>query len=362
MSTFAAAAERTVYFGTYTGGKSQGIYTAKFDDATGGLGEPKLLAKVENPSYIVFHPNGKVLYSVAEVDNHAGVKGHGGIAVLTKNTAGEWNVVATKTTAGAHPCHVSIDKDAKLLLVSNYTGGSLTAYKLDDAGMIVGEGAVSKHTGSSVNPNRQKEPHVHSARITLDGGWALVSDLGVDKIFAYKLDPKAQTVEKTEGGVVAPGSGPRHTAMHPDGKTVFVINEMPCTLTAFDFVAKTGKLTEKQTLSTLPADEKFQGKFSTAEVVVHPNGKFVYGSNRGHDTIAVFAIDDAGKLTLIQNQSTLGKTPRNFALDPSGKWLLCANQDSDDVHVFAVDQSTGKLSPAGKSIVVGKPVCVVFAE
>lgn len=357
-----SAAEIPVYFGTYTGGKSQGIYVSTFDDATGKLSEPKLAAELKNPSYLALHPNGKTLYSVAELDEFKGQKKTGGIASFKRNADQTLEQIDSDVTRGAAPCHVSVDATGKLVLAANYTGGSLTAFAIGDNGGLEKEAAFFQHAGSSVNPQRQKEPHVHNARITPNNKFACVCDLGQDKVFIYKLDPAAGTVTLHGEAKLAPGSGPRHIAFAPSGKTAYVINEMPCTLTVFTLDQDVGTLTERQEVSTLPKEDPFKGSYSTAEVVAHPNGKFVYGSNRGHDTIAVFAVGDDGNLTLVQNQPSGGKTPRNFAIDPSGKWLISANQDSDKVVVMSIDLSTGKLTPTDSMITVGKPVCVVFAK
>lgn len=356
------AAEIPVYFGTYTGGKSQGIYVSTFDDATGKLSEPKLAAELKNPSYVALHPNGKTLYSVAELDEFKAQKKTGGLASFKRNADNTLEQLDSDVTRGAAPCHVSVDATGKLVLAANYTGGSLTAFAIGDNGGLAKEAAFFQHTGSSVNPSRQKEPHVHNARITPNNKFAMVCDLGLDKVLIYKLDPAAATVTAHGETKVKPGNGPRHIAFSPDAKTAYVINEMPCTLTVFTLDQEAGTLTERQEVSTLPKEDPFKGSYSTAEVVAHPNGKFVYGSNRGHDTIAVFAVGGDGNLTLVQNLPSGGKTPRNFAIDPSGKWLISANQDSDKVVVMSIDQTTGKLTATDSAITVGKPVCVLFAK
>ncbi len=362
MSSATSAAEYSVYFGTYTGGKSQGIYVSTFDDATGKLGEPKLAAEVKNPSFLALHLNGKTLYAVAEVDEFKSQMKSGGILSFNRKPDQTLEPIDADSTRGAAPCHVSIDATGKLALVANYTGGSLIAFNIGDKGELAKEAAFFQHTGSSVNPQRQKEPHVHNARITPNNKFAMVCDLGQDKVFIYKLDPAAGSVTLHGETKLAPGSGPRHIAFAPDAKTAYVISEMLCTLTVFTLDQDAGTLNERQTVSTLPKGFTPKPAFSTAEVVAHPNGKFVYGSNRGHNTIAVYSVGDDGNLTLVQHQPSGGKTPRNFAIDPSGKWLISANQDSDKVVVMAIDQTTGKLTATDSAITVGKPVCVVFAK
>jgi 6-phosphogluconolactonase len=224
-------------------------------------------------------------------------------------------------------------------------------------------GSVVQHTGSSVNAARQKAPHAHGIYVSPDNRFALVPDLGLDRVLVYRLDAAKATLTAHEpaGAALPPGSGPRHLTFSPDGKFVYVINELLCTMAVFKWDAAKGTLSDVQSVSTLPADEAFKPAYSTAEVFAHPSGKFLYGSNRGHHSIAVFSIDRAsGKLTPLQHQSTLGKTPRNFALDPTGTWLLAENQDSGTVAIFRIDASTGKLTPTGPLLEVPFPVSAVF--
>jgi len=221
--------------------------------------------------------------------------------------------------------------------------------------------AFEQHQGSSANPQRQEGPHAHEFVLDADNHFAFSPDLGLDKILIYKYDAAKGTITANDPpyATVAPGSGPRHLSFHPNGRWAYVINEILSTVTAFHYDSKKGALTEFQTVSTLPAD--FTGESSTAEIEVSPNGKFLYGSNRGHNSIAIFSIDPAsGKLTLIGHQSTQGKTPRNFAIDPTGTYLLAANQDSDNVVVFRMDSETGKLTPTGNEIQVSMPVCIAM--
>jgi 6-phosphogluconolactonase len=233
---------------------------------------------------------------------------------------------------------------------------------IDEEGRLEPPSSTIQHTGSSVNPNRQKEPHAHSINLDPAGRFAFAADLGVDKIFIYKFDAAKGTLTPNDppSAAVEPGSGPRHFAFHPSGKFTYVINEITLTVTAFSYDSARGVLTPIETVSTLPPDAKGQG-FSTAEVVAHPSGKFLYGSNRGHDTIAAFAVDQkTGKLTRIENEPTQGKTPRNFAIDPTGRWLLAENQGSDTIVVFTINQETGELDASGVKVDVPSPVCVRF--
>jgi 6-phosphogluconolactonase len=358
-STLLSAAEHTVYFGTYTGEQSRGIYRSQFDDQTGKLTEPKLAAEITNPTFLALHPTHPVLYAVAEVADFK-VKGQGGLVAFTREPNGQLQKLNEASTRGPGPCHVSVNQAGNMVLATNYSGGSVIAYQLQADGKLGNEAAFFQHTGSSVNPQRQKEPHAHCIRLSPNQRWAIAADLGIDQILIYDLDAKNTTLKQHGTAKLAPGSGPRHIAFAPSGKYLYVLNELLCTLTVFAWDEATGQAQELQTTTTLPVE---LGKgMSTAEIVVHPSGKFLYASNRGHNTIAVFSIAADGRVTLQQNQDTQGKTPRNFNLDPTGRWLLAANQDSSTVHVFTIDQTSGKLTLTPESIKVGKPVCVLFAK
>lgn len=355
------ADEYWTYFGTYTGAKSKGIYAAKFDSRTGKFGAPQLAAEIANPTFLAVHPNGKWLYAIAEVGNFGGKKS-GGIAAYSID-AGSGKLIALNTQAsgGAGPCHVFVDSTGKCVLAANYGGGSVIAVPLKADGSLAEPGSFIQHNGSSVNKGRQEGPHGHCIITDPGNRFALACDLGLDKVLIYKLDPPMGELRPNDPafGSTAPGAGPRHIAFHPNGKFAFVINELDCTMTTFAWDGKRGALTAVDSVSTLPGER--QKSFSTAEVQVHPSGKFVYGSNRGHDSIAVFTVAaDSGKLARVQNESTQGKTPRHFTLDPTGKFLIAENQGSDNAFVFSVDQGSGKLTPTGEKIEVGAPVCAVF--
>jgi 6-phosphogluconolactonase len=258
---------------------------------------------------------------------------------------------------------VIVDRQGRNVLVANYGGGSVAVLPIGADGRLQAPSSVVQHTGSSVDPNRQKEPHAHSINVDADNRFAYAADLGLDKILIYRFDVAKGTLTPNDPpfAQVEPGSGPRHFAFHPQGRFAYVINEMRCTVTAFAHDAARGGLSAIQTISTLPQGQSVQKGFSTAEVQVHPSGRFLYGSNRGHDTIAVFAIDEkTGRLTPVHHEPTQGSTPRNFGIDPAGRFLLAANQRSDTVVVFRIDAATGRLAPAGHRIEVGAPVCVKF--
>ncbi len=359
----AAAKSFHVYFGTYTGPKSKGIYVSKLDASTGRLQEPRVAAETKSPSFLAVHPNGRVLYAVGEINDFDG-KPAGGVSAFAIDAAsGNLTLLNQQTSGGAGPCHLSVDQSGKCVVVANYGGGSVETIAVLPDGKLGKVGSLIQHKGSSVNPSRQKEPHAHSINLSPDNRFAFAADLGLDKVLIYKLDAASATLMPNDppAASVAPGSGPRHFAFHPGGRFAYVINEMTCTMTAFSYDAKRGELKEVQTLSTLPPGESMKSGYSTAEVVAHPGGKFLFGSNRGHDTIVVFAVDTTtGKLTHVQNQSTLGKTPRNFAVDPTGAWLLAENQGSGTVAVFRIDAQSGKLTHTGQTLDVPTPVCARF--
>ncbi len=351
-----------VYIGTYTGAQSKGIYVAHFDSGTGRLTLPRLAAITPSPSFLALGPGGRVLYAVGETAN-LGDKRVGAVSAFkVEARTGRLTLLNQQFSGGAGPCHLAVDHTGKCLLVANYGDGSIAAVPIQADGSLGEPATVIQHKGSSVNQARQAGPHAHFIVPDPANRFALACDLGLDQVLVYRLSPGKCLLSANDPpfAAVKPGSGPRHLAFHPSGRYVFLLNEMSATMVAFAYDAERGALKELQTVSALP--EGFTGQKSGAEVQVHPSGKFVYGSNRGHDSIAVFGFDAAsGKLTFLECQSTEGKTPRHFAFDPSGQWLLAENQDSDSIVVFRVDAKTGRLSPTAQSVPVGAPVCAVFA-
>lgn len=357
------ADEFLVYFGTYTGKKSKGIYAARLNTATGKLGDVDLVAETPSPSFLAIHPNRRYLYAANEVSQYEGKETGSVTAFAIDAKSGRLTQMDQEASGGTAPCHLVVDRTGQAVLVANYGGGSVAVLPVAKDGRMSPASARIQHTGSSVNPARQKEPHAHSINLDAANRFAVAADLGLDKLLVYRFNPEAGTLVPNQPpfAMVRPGSGPRHFAFHPKADRAYVINEITCTVTAFRYVPRTGELFEEQTLSTLPKDEKMSPAYSTAEVQVHPSGKFLYGSNRGHDTIAVFSIDRrSGRLTPVENAATGGKTPRNFGIDPTGHFLLAANQSSDNVVVFRIDQKSGRLTPTGQVLEVGSPVCVKF--
>ena len=349
----------TVYFGTYTRGadSSKGIYRSTLDLNTGKLSEPVLAAETTNPSFLEIHPSGKFLYAVSESG------GAGSVSAYAIGEDGNLKFLNQQPSGGAGPCHVNIDHAGKNALVANYGSGSASVIPIKSDGRLAEPTGFVQHTGSSVNPNRQKGPHAHSINVSADDRFAFVADLGIDKVMIYKLDVEKGTIVANDPpfAKLKPGAGPRHFAFAPNDRYAYVINELHCTITAFAYDQASGALTEIQTIPTLP--EAFDGSSSCAEVRVHPSGRFLYGSNRGHDSITVYRINRRkGTLTFVEHETADIKTPRNFNIDPTGKFCLVANQGSDSIVVFRINRKTGALEPTGNKIAVGRPVCIRFLE
>lgn len=363
MSAEKPAPDRSqlVYFGTYTGAKSKGIYLSRFNPATGQLTAPELAAETASPSFVALHPNQRFLYAVAEVHNPAGARIGALRAFSIDPATGHLTFLNQASSGGGGSCHLAVDPSGKCLLAADYGSGTIAALPVRADGYLGEPVTVIQHHGSSVHPQRQAGPHAHQIVPDPANRFALACDLGLDQVLVYRLDAAKASLAPHDPpfASVKPGSGPRHIAFHPSGRFVFLINELSSTLTSFAYDPKRGTLKELETFSTLPPD--FTDTSYCAEVQVHPSGKFVYGSNRGHDSIAVFAFDaKRARLTCLEYASTQGKTPRHFALDNTGRWVLAENQGSDTVVVLRLDPNTGRLTPTGQSISVGSPVCAVF--
>ena len=361
-----ASDDLIMYVGTYTRAPSKGIYAYRFQSATGQvtpMGTAGLAAETENPSFLAVHPNQRFLYAVNEVSRYEGRDAGSVSAFSIDRASGKLTLLNRVSSRGDSPCHLSIDATGKWLFVANYGGGNVAAFPLRDDGTLGEASAFVQHAGSSVNPERQKGPHAHAAVVSPDNRFVLTADLGLDRIITYPLNAAAGglTTGDPRPTTIAAGSGPRHLAFRPDGKFVYVLNEMLSSVGAFRYDAGNATLAHLQTLSTLP--DGFSGQSSGAEIAVHPGSKFVYTSNRGHDSIAVFRSDPVkGTLTSVGRVPTGGKTPRNFAIDPAGRFLIAANQNSGTLVIFRIDQATGDLAPAGSTVQVPSPVSVVFVR
>jgi 6-phosphogluconolactonase len=359
----AAPADYLVYIGTYTGPTSQGIYAYRFHAATGEMTSLGLAAETRNPSWVTIHPNRRFLYAANEINDFEGQLAASVSAFSIDPASGRLTLLNRVSTRGPGACHLVADRTGNTLLAANYGGGSVASFPIAADGRLGAAVSFIQHTGSSANPQRQQSPHAHSVNLSRDNRFNVVADLGLDKLLVYRLDPAHATLAPNNppSASVAPGSGPRHFAFHPKGKYAYVINEILCTVTVFSYDAKAGTLREIQTLSTLPPGVSREAGFSTAEIEVHPSGRFLYGSNRGHNSIAVFSIDQGkGTLTQLENVPTQGRTPRNFAIDPTGAWLFAENQQSDSVVQFRIDSKTGRLTPSGRTWEAPSPVCMKF--
>jgi 6-phosphogluconolactonase len=358
-----ATSQYLAYVGTYTSKQeSKGIYAYRFDAEAGKLSSIGLAAESSDPSFVAVHPNGKYLYAVNEIDDFSGMKSGAISAFAIDRKNGTLKLLNQVSTHGRGPCHVSVDKTGRWVLVANYGGGSVATFEVQGDGSLSLVKGFVQHSGSSADKERQEAPHAHWIAVSPDNRFAVAADLGLDDVLVYKLDPNTGSLTPNTPPFVAvkPGSGPRHFAFHPNGKFGYVLTEMATTVTAFSWDPRKGSLTAMQTVPTLPKD--YSGPTEAAEIAVHPSGKFLYASNRaGIDTITIFSIDPAkGTLKETGRVSTKGRTPRNFAIDPTGAFLLAANQDSGNVVVFRIDTANGALTPTGDEEKVAAPVSIAF--
>lgn len=363
FSTLPAHEILHAYVGTYTGGDSKGVYRFEFNTETGELTEAGVTEGVKNPSFLALNKAGTALYCVAEISDFGGKKS-GGVAAFARDAkTGELRKLSEQSTGGAGPCHLTLDNAGKHLLSANYGGGSIAVHPITANGGLGERTDFVQHEGSSVT-KRQTGPHAHCINVDAADGYVFATDLGLDQVVIYRYDAKTGKVTPNDpkAVVLKPGAGPRHFAMHPSEKLALVNNELDSTVTSMKYDAAKGSLTKVDTLSTLPTDYQEPGN-STAEIAVSPDGKFVYVSNRGHNSIAGFAINqDTGKLKAIGHTSTGGEIPRNFGMTPDGEWIIAANQKSGTLVVLKRDAETGGLKQVGDPIACPKPVCVVFAK
>lgn len=350
-----------LYVGTYTRGDSEGIYRFYMNPATGELTPAGVTAGVDNPSFLAIHPDLHTLYAVNEVMEFDGKSGGALSAFHIEPNSGDLTFLNQQPTHGGAPCYVSVDADGKVVLVANYAGGNLATYLVQEDGSLSEPADLIQHSGSGPNPKRQEGPHAHSINLTPDNQYAVAADLGLDKVLIYRLDTTTGKLTSHEppAATVPAGEGPRHFAFHPNGNFFYVINEMGSSVTVFAYDRDRTAFTPLQTISTLPTD--WEGKSSCADIHLSPSGRFLYGSNRGHDSIAIFAVDPIhGTLAAIGHTSTGGRTPRNFAIDPTGSFLLAANQDTHSIVVFGIDREHGTLDATGIEAKVPMPVCLAF--
>ena len=352
------------YIGTYTTKQeSKGIYAYNFNPATGEFTPIGLVAETTDPSFVAVHPNGKYLYAVNEVGDYNGEKSGAISSFEIDRKTGKLKFLNQVSTHGAGPCFVSLDKTNRFVLVANYDGGSVATFQIEPDGSLSAARGFVQHSGHGLDKERQEAPHAHWIATSPDNRFALVADLGLDDVLVYKFDDVQGklTPNSPPYAEVKPGSGPRHLAFAPNGKFAYLITEMASTVVSFSWNGEKGTLNTLQTLPNLPKD--YNGLKEAAEITVHPNGKFVYASNRGSaNSIAAYKVDGAkGTLTPIGIFPSGGKIPRHFTIDPTGKFLITANADSNNLVTFKIDENTGALTPTGKEVSALSPQCIAFA-
>jgi 6-phosphogluconolactonase len=356
-----------VYAGTFTTGKSKGIYLFRLQTQNLEVSQNIMLmplglaAETPSPSFLEIDNKRNLLFAVNETNTFEGKPTGGVSAFAMDRVTGKLTLLNQKSSLGTGPCHLVLDKTGRWLLVANYAGGSVAVFPVAADGHLGESTDFVQHTGKSIDPNRQSGPHAHCVTMSPDNRFAFVCDLGLDKVMCYQFDAERGKLTPADPAFVSlkPGAGPRHMVFRPDGKFAYVINELNSTVTAFGYDPSSGKLTEVQSVSTLPG--YWEGKNSTAEIGVHPSGKYLYASNRGHNSVVLFEIDpDKGTLNFVEEQGTGGKTPRHFGIEPSAKHLAIGNQDSDTILVCRIDAGNGRLKPSGVFVDCPSPVCVKF--
>lgn len=362
--------QRLIFVGTYTEpirfgtgkilqGKGEGIHVYALDTNTGAMTPRTVAVGVRNPSYLAFDPTQRFLYAVNELKEFEGAASGAVSAFKLDSASGELTFLNQKATHGTDPCHLTVDPTGKNVLIANFMSGSVCVLPIREDGTLDDASDFIQHEGSSVDPVRQAGPHAHAVTLDNAGRMAFVPDLGLDRLLLYKFDPARGKLTPNDQPWVAtaPGAGPRQVVMHPSGNYAYLINELNSTMTAYRYDPQQGRLDEIQTLPTLPAD--FTGASTCAEVQIAPSGRYVYGSNRGHDSIVTYAVNPAdGTLTVVGHESTQGKTPRNFMVSPAGDYLMAANQDTDNIVTFRLDPASGRLISTGIQTAAPTPVCV----
>lgn len=353
-----------VFVGTYTepeGSRSEGIYVYRMDPSSGKLTFQTVVKGIINPAYLVIHPRQDFLYAVSEVQVFAG-QAEGSVSAFAINsTSGELTLLNSQSSHGKDPCYVSIERTGQFALIANYTSGSIAMLPLQADGRLGPARQLIQHSGSSVHPERQTGPHAHCILPDPTNHFAIVADLGLDKVLIYRMDLQQGKLQKHAEVDVQPGGGPRHLTFHPNGRYAYLINELNSTLTSYRCHADAGRFEELQTVEALP--QNFKGENLCADLHVSPGGKYLYASNRGHDSLVCFLIDErTGRLTYRNHTSTEGQVPRNFAIDPGGAFLLVANQATDNIATFRIDPASGQLFNTGHGAEVSMPVCVKFAQ
>ncbi len=347
--------DQFAFIGTYTRLGSEGIYTLRLDGETGELMHVSVATGLDNPSFVALDPSGDHLYAVSESSSFCG---SGGVTAFSVNrSTGELTQINQQSTGGPGPCHLMVDATDSMVIVTNYAGGSVSAHPIAVDGSVGERTEFIQHEGSSINKRRQEQAHAHSVNIDPTNRYAFVCDLGKDQVLTYAMDVENARLSLASTVDEVAGEGPRHFTFHPTNQQVYVLNELGCTITLYD-LGSDGTLTPVESVPTLPSD--WDGDNTTADIHTSPDGAFVYASNRGHDSLVIYSVDQAtGKMTYVGHESTQGNTPRNFAITPDGKFLLAENQDSDSIVSFSREDD-GTLTPTGSVINVPSPVCLQF--
>ena len=349
-----------VFVGTYTeheGSESKGIYVYRMNPSSGELTLESTLDGILNPSYLELHPSRNFLYAVNEVRDFSGEQG-GGVSALAIHS-GAPGLLNHLPSHGTDPCHISVERTGRFALVANYSSGSVAMFPIEADGRLGPATDIVQHSGSSVHPERQTGPHAHCILPDPTNRFAMVVDLGLDKFLVYEMDLEKGKLNKHAEVAVSAGAGPRHLTFHPNGRYAYLVNELNATLMGYRYNSESGSFEELQTVSALPGD--FTGENLCAAIKISPAGKFLYASNRGHDSIVCFRIDETtGMLTYGSHTSTGGREPRDFAIDPGGNFLLAANQKSNTIIPYKIDPENGDLSRNGHAVQVSMPVCLKF--
>lgn len=360
MTTLSAlkADDPLVFVSAFASGDKAGIHAFQFDTKAGTLKPLHRTTDLQNPFFLAISPNKRLLYAI-DAKQFGGDEDEFVAAYAIERRSGELKRINQQSARGTASCYLDVDATGKTVVVANYSSGSVASMPVGKDGLLEEAASFVQHSGSGADPQRQKGPNAHSIVISPDNRFALAADLGIDKILVYRLDAANAKLTPNEAQPfvkLQPGSGPRHLTFHPTDKRVYVINELKNTVTLFDYTPESGALVERQTISTLPSD--FAGKSYTADLKITPDGKFLYGTNRGHDSIACYRIADDGMLLLLKIEPSLGKGPQNLLITPDGKWLLCANMPGNGVVVFAIDATTGAIKATGEPVSMPMPSCI----
>lgn len=362
ISITLSGAEPLVFISAFASGEKAGIHAFRFDAKTGALQPLHRTTDIQNPFFLAVSPDQRFLYAI-NAEKFGGADDEFVAAYALDRSSGQLNRLNQQSARGTASCYLDVDATGKTVAVANYASGSVASLPVKEDGSLGEAASFVHHSGSGADPSRQKGPNAHSIVFSPDNRFALAADLGIDKILVYQLDAATSKLTPNEAQPfvkMQPASGPRHITFHPNGRQVYVINELANTVTCFDYAAASGTLTERQTISTLPTG--FTGKSYTADLKITPDGRFLYGTNRGHDSIASYRIASDGRLTLLSIEPSLGKGPQNLLITPDGQWLLCANMPGNSVIVFRIDATSGKITSTGAPIEMPMPSCIRWVK